>query len=414
MESKTMKKLLILGVGAQGSTVAKRMDEEPGVSEIICADYDEKAVNELCKLLKKGTPLRIDATKVENIVAAAAGVDLIVNALPMAFGRIVLEAALKAETNYQDFAAADTPEIDWVEGIKQMLTETNEKFKAIGKMALISTGSAPGTICVAARDAMRYLDTCETINMYVWEGVKAERFLPFWWSPEVAYADMSDDAFPFIDGEIVASKPFELPVYKQFKHDERVVKHVEHAHDETVLMGLHSEKFFKGVKNVYFKYGGYGVEFAENLYRMGMLSEVPIELRGQQVVPRELALKLTPPAPKYHDEIKAILDEGLVDDSGAMLVEAIGMKDGKRVKVETYVNSLGCAEAFEKSGLSGETYFTGQGGALFTKLFVNDKISQTGLISSDMMEYDQVDYYLTEAAKLDIILDTTVTEIEPS
>ena len=41
-----MKKLLILGAGAQGSTVAKRMDEEPNVAEIICADYDEKAVNE--------------------------------------------------------------------------------------------------------------------------------------------------------------------------------------------------------------------------------------------------------------------------------------------------------------------------------------------------------------------------------
>ncbi len=407
-----MKRLLILGVGAQGSTVAKRMDEEPNVSEIICADYDEKAVNDLCQLLKKGTPLQIDATRVENIVKAARGVDLIVNALPMAFGRIVLDAALKAETNYQDFAAADTPDIDWVAGIKQMLSETSEKFRSLGKTALISTGSAPGTICIAARHAMRYLDSCETINMYVWEGVKAKRFLPFWWSPEVAYADMSDDAFPFVNGEIVATKPFELPVDKKFKHDERVIRHVEHAHDETVLMGLHSEQFFKGVRNVHFKYGGYGVEFAENLYRMGMLSESPIDLNGQKVIPRELALKLTPPAPKYRDEIKEILDEGLIDDSGAMLVEAIGFSGGKKVKVETYVNSLGCVEAFERSGLSGETYFTGQGGALFTKMFVNDRISQVGLISSDMMDYDQVDYYLAEAARLDITLDTEVFEVE--
>jgi saccharopine dehydrogenase-like NADP-dependent oxidoreductase len=406
-----MKKLLILGAGAQGSTVAKRMDEEPNVAEIICADYDEKAVTELCKLLKKGKPLKIDATKVENIVQAARGVDLIVNALPMAFGRIVLEAALQAKTNYQDFAAADTPDIDWVEGIKQMLTETSEKFKAIDKTALISTGSAPGIICVAARDAMRYLDSCDTISMFVWEGVKAKRFLPFWWSPEVAYADMSDLAFPFIDGQIAASQPFDLPVYKTFKHDDRVIKHVEHAHDETVLMGLNSDRFFKGVRNVYFKYGGYGVDFAENLYRMGLLSLEPVEVDGSPVIPRHLALKLTPPAPKYHDEIKAILDEGLDDDSGAMVVEAVGMKDGKKVKVETYVNSLGCAEAFERSGLSGETYFTGQGGALFTKLFVNDRITQKGLISSDMMEYDQVDYFLTEAAKLDITLETTVEEI---
>jgi saccharopine dehydrogenase-like NADP-dependent oxidoreductase len=403
--------ILILGVGAQGSTVAKRMDEEPNVTEIICADYDEKAVKELTKILKKGKPLQIDARKVENIVKAAEGVDLIVNALPMAFGRIVLEAAIQAKTNYQDFAAADDPGIDWVEGIKQMLTTTSDRFKDIGKTAVISTGSAPGIICVAARATVRHLDSCETINMFVWEGVKSKHFLPFWWSPEVAYADMSDDAFPFINGKITESKPFELPVMRKFKGDDREIRFVEHAHDETVNMGINSEKYFKGVKNVYFKYGGYGIDFAEPLFKMGMLSEEPVEIDGQMIVPRKLALKLTPPAPKYHDEIQAILDEGLLDDSGAMVIEAIGIKDGKKVKVETYVNSLGCADAFKKSGLTGETYFTGQGGSLFTKLFVNDKFYQTGLISSDMLEWDQVDYFLDEAAKLDITLETTIEEL---
>ncbi len=408
-----MKRILILGSGAQGSTVAKRMDEEPDVAEIICADSDKKAVDDLTGMLKKARPLQIDARKVENIVEAAAGVDLIVNALPMAFGRIVLEAALQAKTNYQDFAAADDPAIDWVEGIRVMLTETSGRFKAIGKTALISTGSAPGIICVTARDAMRSLDSCETISMFVWEGVKAKRFLPFWWSPEVAYADMADEAFPYINGEIVASQPFELPVTRRMKGTDREIRFVEHAHDETVLMGLNSGRFFKGVKNVFFKYGGYGVDFAENLYRMGLLSEIPIEVDGQMIVPRRVALRLTPPAPKYHDEIKEILDEGLLDDSGAMIVEAVGTSGGKKVKVESCVNAPGCVEAFQKSGLTGETYFTGQGGALFTKLFVNDKIYQKGLISSDMLEYDQVDYYLQEAAKLGITIDTVIEEFQP-
>jgi saccharopine dehydrogenase-like NADP-dependent oxidoreductase len=48
------KRILVLGVGAQGSTVAQRMDEEPKVDEIICADYDPRAVGELVKILKKG------------------------------------------------------------------------------------------------------------------------------------------------------------------------------------------------------------------------------------------------------------------------------------------------------------------------------------------------------------------------
>jgi len=81
-----MKKILILGTGAQGSTVAQRMDEDPNVSEIICADYDPKAVEELVKILQKGKGVPVDANKVADIVSIAKGVDLIVNALPIQLG----------------------------------------------------------------------------------------------------------------------------------------------------------------------------------------------------------------------------------------------------------------------------------------------------------------------------------------
>lgn len=405
-----MKKVLILGVGAQGSTVAKRMDEEPNVSEIICADYDKKAVDELVKVLEKGKGVQVDATQKENIVEIAKGADLIVNALPMEFGFIVLEAAIEAKTNYQDFAAAYTPGVDWVKNIKKMYGEIGDRFKEIGKTAIISTGSAPGLICVVARDAVRYLDSCETIMMYVYEGVKAKRFLPFWWSPKVAYSDMQDEAYCFENEKICITEPFSRPVYMRFKDIDKDIKLIEHAHDEPVIMGINSKEYFKGARNIFFKYGGYGVQFAEPLYKMGLLSYEPMEVDGNMVIPRNLVLKLTPPAPKYESEIREILDEGLEDDSGAMVVQAIGIKDGKEVMVETYVNAPGCAESFEKSGLTGETYLTGQSGSFFTKLFVNDIITQTGLISSDMLTYQQVDTYLKYAAERDITLETTIKE----
>jgi saccharopine dehydrogenase-like NADP-dependent oxidoreductase len=143
-----------------------------------------------------------------------------------------------------------------------------------------------------------------------------------------------------------------------------------------------------------------------------MLSKEPVELNGQMVVPRELVLKLTPPAPKYHDDIKEILDEGLVQDNGAMVIQAIGMKGGKKVMVESYVGAPGCVEAFEKSGLTGETYFTGQGGSLFTKMLVNDKITEPGMFTPEMLNAEQRKYYLDEAEKLEITVETTITEVK--
>jgi hypothetical protein len=56
-------------------------------------------------------------------------------------------------------------------------------------------------------------------------------------------------------------------------------------------------------------------------------------------------------------------------------------------------------------------YLTGQGGALFTKMFVADKYTQHGLISSDMITDEQVDYYFEQAAALGIELKTTIQKL---
>lgn len=412
-----MKKVLVLGTGAQGSTAAQRLDEEPNVSEIICADYDKKAVDELVKIMKKGKGVQLDASKKENIVAVAQGVDLIVNALPLDYGKNVLETAIEVKSDYQDFAACEDiadPALgddQWVEGIKIMYDEYGKRFKEIGKTAIIGTGSAPGLICVFTRKVVNNLDSCDTINMMVYEGVEAKRFLPYWWSPLVALSDMCEDAYAFENGEIIRTTPFSRPLVRRFPEmDGQEVVMVEHAHDEPVYMGLNNEKFFKGAQNIYFKYGGVGIDFARPLYRSGLLSHEECEYKGRdgkmhKAVPFDLVLTHVPPAPKYHDEVEEIINEGLVADTGAMVIECYGKKGGKDVLFEGHVYAPGLVDSFKKSGLSAEMYITGQGGFLFSKLFVNDKITQHGLISSDMLNDEQVDQYIKWANELDITME---------
>jgi len=396
-----------------------KLDEEPNVSEIICADNDGQAIDSLVKVLTKGRGLVVDGSKIEEIIDAAEGVDLIVNAMPLDFGKNVLEAALEVKTNYQDFAACENivstenPQNDWVEGIKVMLSDYNKRFAEIGKTAVIGTGSAPGLICVAARRAVRELDSCDTINMLVYEGAEAKRFLPYWWSPLVALSDMSEDAYAFINGKIERLEPFSLPVTRCFPEMDNVeVTMVEHAHDEPVYMGLNSEKYFKGAKNIYFKYGGVGIDFAMPLYRAGLLSRKKVNINGIDVVPFDVVLAHIPPAPRTSDEVREILEEGLVSDTGAMVIEAIGEKDGKETSIEIHILAPGLEDSFKKAGLSAEMYLTGQGGFLFTRMFLENKYTQTGLISSDMLTDDQVDYYLSCAAELDITysLQTNIEE----
>ena len=407
------KRILILGVGAQGSTVAKRMDEEACVSEIVCADYDQKAVDALVGGLSKARGVRVDARDFDSIMTAAEGVDLVVNALPLEWHKNALDAALAVKADYQDFAATTALHEDWVECIRILYDVYGPKFEAIGKTAIIGTGSAPGLICVATRCAVRHLDTCDTINNIVYEGVEAKRFLPFWWSPVTALADMSEEAYAVKDGELVRTEAFGLIIEREYDYMGlgRPVELGEHCHDEPVHYWFNREKFFKGARNINFKYGGAGFDFAKPLYRAGLLSRDKEVVDGQEVAPFDVVLAHIPPAPKYKEEIKAILEEGLVSDTGCMVVEAIGKKGGEDVMAEIHVFAPGLKESFELAGITAEMYLTGQGGALFTKMLVNDEFDQHGLISSDMLAEEQVDRYFGYAEKLGITLETKITKL---
>jgi hypothetical protein len=183
---------------------------------------------------------------------------------------------------------------------------------------------------------------------------------------------------------------------------------VEHSHDEPAYYGIHAQEFYKGVKNAYFKYAGLGIDFAKGLFESGKLSHKKQMIDGQMISPYELTLKSIPTPPKHPSEIKAIIDEGLISDSGCMVAEAIGLKNGKEAKVEVHILAPGLRDSFEKAKMTAEAFVTGQSGFLYTKLFIDDVIKTHGLISSDMLSYEEIDIYMNNAKKLDITTQTKI------
>ena len=411
-----MKKVMVCGCGAQGSTICRKLDQEPNIEEVICADFNYAAAEAVCKLMTKGTPKQVDASSVDAIVAAAEGCELIVNVMPLELGINVMKAALQVKACYQDLSACENvvegyPEYDtWFEGIRYMYTEYGKKFAENGTTAIIGTGSAPGVMCVVARKAVNELDECDTINCMVYEGTRSKRFIPFWWSPVTALCDMEEDAFAFENCEHIRTKPFSRPVKRNWPECGREVTLVEHAHDEPVYIGFNREKYFKNCKNAYFKYGGTGIEFSEGLYKAGLLHHEEEEFNGVKISPFDWVLAHVPAAPKDPEVIKEIIDEGIVEDNGAFVCEAYGQKDGKNVMVDLHLCAPGIEEAYEKAKMSGEMYLTGQGAFLYTKLFVNEMITQKGLISSDMLNDEQVEQYLAWAAELGITYNIEIKE----
>lgn len=412
-----MKKVMVCGCGAQGSTICRKLDQEPNIEEVVCADYSLDAAKDVCRLMKKGTPKQVDASSVEEIKKAAEGCEMVIGVMPLHLLTNVLMAAKELGICYQDLSACEglVDDVDeynsWIAGVNYMYNVIGKEFADKGATAIIGTGSAPGVMCVMARRAVQELDTCDTINMMVYEGVEAKRFLPYWWSPDVALADMSEDAMAFEDGKHVRTPAFSSPIYRAWPEtDGKPVKMVEHSHDEPAYIGFHHDTLFKGCKNAYFKYGGVGIDFAEPLSRAGLLSYDEEEIDGVKVVPHDVIRAHVPAAPKDPEEIKEIIDEGLVSDGGAFVVEAYGKKDGKDVMVDLHVSAPGLVESYNLAKMSAEMYLTGQGAFLFTKLFVNDKMTQKGLLSSDQLNDEQVAQYLEWAKELGITYDINIQE----
>ena len=171
---------------------------------------------------------------------------------------------------------------------------------------------------------------------------------------------------------------------------------------------LLADRYLKGAKNINFRYGGPGCDMAKLFYEMGLLSDEPVEVKGQRVVPSELISALTPPAPKYPEELQQVLDAGIESDEGIFLVRVDGKIDGKDVRMDSYLGAPGLRDSIEKAGLSHESYLTGQSAYLFTKMLVLGTIDQKGVFPPEALDAPIRAAYLEEAAKFELVVDVVV------
>jgi saccharopine dehydrogenase-like NADP-dependent oxidoreductase len=400
VEAFEMRKIMIMGTGAQGSTIAARLQEEPSVEEIVCADYDVRAAQELEKTLSKAKAVQVDGEKLDEIVKAAERCELIVNGLPPDFNMRVMDACVAVGASYLDMASGNE-EDPLVDAMKAQL-DRDQEFADAGITALMNCGSAPGIANLIAREATDKLDSVDTIDILAFEGVWTTKFVPFWWSPETALDDMVSQPVVYQDGKHVLVPPFNNPEWVDFVGLGKR-KMYDHHHEEPVSMGLLADRYLKGAKNINFRYGG-----AKSLYDMGLLSDQPVDVDGQKVVPIDLIEQLTPPAPSSRDEVAKAIEGGIEADEGIFLVRVDGSVGGRDVRIDSYLSCPGLQDSFDRAGISHESYLTGQCAYLFTLLLVRGKIDQKGVFPPEALDAPARAYYLEEAAKFDLTVDEVV------
>lgn len=325
-----MKKVLIVGSGGQGGPCASILAQDSDISEIVLGDIDVDLTNKVKKKINsdKITTLRLDARKVKDIEQAAEGVDVIINLTLLQFNFNIMKAALKAGTHYVDAA---TGEPIWTQIQEDEPLELNDEFQEASLTALIGCGGTPGVPNVLARYVSDQMERVDEIHIKC--GFKPlekrDQMVTTWdpgWSPETALTDYALEPLVFVKGEYKHYQPFSGCEEYNFPDPVGPVSVCHHFHDE---VGTLPRFINKGLKNVDFKYPVDHI--AGSLIKMGFASSEPIKVKGVEIVPRDVLMKLvSPPVNSFLKEDESIAKSPL-QRADSIVMEIKGVKSGKDV-----------------------------------------------------------------------------------
>src|SRR3989344_2112993 len=167
-------KILIIGTGAVARVICHFLSKEKNVSQIVCASRDQKKARQFIVPRRKISLRRLDASKIPNVVAAASGMNLIINASLSVYNEKILESALAAGVNYQDLcshlAHLKTPE----------QLKFHEPFRRAGLVGMINPGVSPGITNLLARNAVDRLERVDEIKIRTIEEQTADELVFSW------------------------------------------------------------------------------------------------------------------------------------------------------------------------------------------------------------------------------------------
>jgi len=408
-------KILIIGSGAQGSDIAKYLVKRSDVSQIMLADIDLKKAQETAERVNKEkvSPRRLDASNSEEILEAAKGVDVVVNAVIPKFNLTIMEEALKAGANYVDLASGPP-----YENIERQL-ELSDRWKDRGITALINTGISPGVTNVVIACCADKLDHVDEIRIIggskIRPGaqfVEGKEILGSSWSPETFWSDMLSPPVVFEDGEWKTVPPFSGEEIYEFPEPLGPCTVVDHIHEEVFTI----PRFIgKGLKSMHVKFGWFpGILIAKAVSELGLWSDEPIEVKGVKVAPRDLFLKLIKPIPTTEELISKIEARALIEQVGASIMEIKGEKGGiqttyraSAVRRGTYRSIYEAYEEYGRSFLE-RPGIVGVSAAIFTHMLGGGEIKTRGVIPPEALGPEERETFLVRLAEQGFIYNLSV------
>jgi lysine 6-dehydrogenase len=311
-----MKVLVIGGLGGMGQGVARDLIKQERITTVTLGDIniDPARLQEKLRKSEKVSLIKIDVNDHNGMVAAIKEVDVVINCAGPFYKTAVAvaRAAVEARVNYIDIC-------DDYEAVPILFSEAaiDKAAKDAGITVLTGMGSDPGTNNVLVKWYANQLERVDEIHLF-WVVSIAELAGAAW-----------DHSLHMVTGQIPQYLDGNL-VYVEGGTGEEVATFLEPLGTCTVRYVGHPQpitipRYLKGVKKVVIKGAlipGWVDELIKEQRDTGFLSTEPIEIKGTQVVPYDLTLKLWGAIPKNRDN---------GPQSSGLKVIVKGERNGKQV-----------------------------------------------------------------------------------
>ncbi len=310
-----MRALVLGGAGGMGQGVARDLIKQQRVTDVVLADLypDPERLAPKLRDSQKVSLVKMDVNDHDGMVNAFKEIDVVINCAGPFYKTAVpvAKAAVEAKVNYIDIC-------DDYEGTEILFTSEIDKMaREAGITVLTGMGSDPGTNNVLVKWYANRLDSVDEIYLY-WVVSIAELAGAAWdHSLHMTLGNIPQ----YLNGELVYVEGGTEVVAEEFLEPLGTchVRYVGHPQPLTI------PKYIKGVRNVVIK-GALIPLWVDELIReqkeTGFLGREPIDIKGNKLIPYDLALKLWETIPEGRDK---------GPQASGLKVIVKGERDGKKV-----------------------------------------------------------------------------------
>ena len=396
-----MAKVLVIGCGGVASVAIRKCCMRDDVFTELCIASRTLSKCDALKAKLEGktktkiTTAQVDADKVDEVIALIKKVqpDLVMNiALPYQ-DLAIMDACLACGVNSLDTANYEPENTDdpvWREKYERRCKEEGfsayfdytwqwaygDKYKKAGLTALLGSGFDPGVTQVFCAYAQKHLfDTIETIDILDCNG--GDHGYPFAtnFNPEINLREVSAPGSYWENGKWVEVPA--MSIHRTYNFDGVGEKDMYLLHHEEIES---LAKNIKGVKRIRFfmTFGQSYLTHMKCLENVGMLSTMPVEFEGKEIVPIQFLKALLPDPASLGPRTVGKTNIGCI---------FTGMKDGKRKTAYIY-NVCDHQECYREVESQAISYTTGVPAMIGAMMLVTGKWNKKGVYTPEEFDPD--------------------------